>query len=51
MTNLVELSRQSKIIDKFAYGVLPERVDTLSILFTLDIISHGFIFTTHLLST
>jgi uncharacterized membrane protein len=53
MTNLVcERSRLSKIIDKFAYGVLPESVDTLSTLFTIDInIIHGFTFRTHLLST
>jgi len=51
--NLVsEWPRQSKIIDKFAYGVLPERVDMLSTLFLIDInIIHGFTFRTHLLST
>jgi len=51
--NLVsEWSRQPKIIDKFAFGVLPERVDTLSTLFAIDInIFHGFTFTTYLLNT
>ena len=39
------------IIDEFAYGVMPERVDTLSTLFTIDINIHGFTLRTHLLST
>ena len=44
---LSEWPTEPKIIDKCAYGVLPERVDTLSTLFTIDIsILYGFIFTT-----
>jgi len=38
--------------NKFAYGVLPERMDTLPTLFTIDTeIIHGFTFRRVLLST
>jgi nitrous oxide reductase accessory protein NosL len=47
MANLIsEWFRQAEIIDKFDYRVLPERMDTLSALFVIDMnIFHDFTFT------
>ena len=40
-----EWSRQLEILDKIAYGFLPELVNTLTALFTIDVnIFHGFTF-------
>jgi len=53
MTNLVrEWSGMHEVINKFPNGVLPERMDTLTTLFKIDLqVAHGFTFRTHLLST